>query len=159
MELSGALSSPQVPLELGALIERKADLLLKRRRALHHSRIAPRRASVASIVYKVISEAANPMRAKDIHRACEDELGRPVSWSTVKTCLSDHSSTLGRRPVAIAKEKPFRGCEPGRIKARQCAGPFRSPGLGVGYDGCAYREAIRDQAHRRVVQYAAIFYP
>ena len=36
------------------------------------------------------------MRAKDIHRACEDELGQPVSWSTVKTCLSDHSR--GTRP-------------------------------------------------------------
>ena len=36
------------------------------------------------------------MRAKDIHRACEDELGHPVSWSTVKTCLSDHSR--GTRP-------------------------------------------------------------
>ena len=31
------------------------------------------------------------MRVKDIHRACEDEFGHPVSWSTVKTCLSDHS--------------------------------------------------------------------
>jgi hypothetical protein len=48
------------------------------------------------MVYKVISEAASPMRAKDIHRACEEELGRPVAWSTVKTCLSDHSS--GTRP-------------------------------------------------------------
>ncbi len=37
------------------------------------------------------------MRAKDIHRACEDELGRPVSWSTVKTCLSDHSRGAGQR--------------------------------------------------------------
>jgi hypothetical protein len=96
MELNGALSNPQVPLELGALLEQKAELLLRRRRALYHSRIAPRRASVASIVYKVISETANPMRTKDIHRACEDELGRPVSWSAVKTCLCDHSR--GARP-------------------------------------------------------------
>jgi hypothetical protein len=36
------------------------------------------------------------MPAKDVHRACEDELGHPVSWSTVKTCLSDHSR--GKRP-------------------------------------------------------------
>jgi len=52
--------------------------------------------SVASIVYKVITEATNPIRAKDIHRACEDELGCLVSRSTVKTCLSEHSK--GARP-------------------------------------------------------------
>jgi hypothetical protein len=52
--------------------------------------------SVASIVYKVITEATNPIRAKDIHRACEDELGCPVSRSTVKTCLSQQSK--GARP-------------------------------------------------------------
>ena len=31
--------------------------------------------SVASIVYKALAEASQPIRAKDIHRACEDELG------------------------------------------------------------------------------------
>jgi hypothetical protein len=67
MEQNGALSNPQVLLELESLTKRK-----------------------------VISEATSPMRAKDIHRACEDELGRPVAWSTVKTCLSDHSR--GTRP-------------------------------------------------------------
>ena len=36
------------------------------------------------------------MRAKDIHRAGEEELGRPVASSTVKTCLSDRSR--GTRP-------------------------------------------------------------
>jgi hypothetical protein len=54
-------------------------------------------ASVASIVYKVITEATNPMRAKDIHRACEDELGCLVSRSTVKACLSQQSK--GARPL------------------------------------------------------------
>jgi len=42
------------------------------------------------------AEATTPMRAKDIHRACEHELAHAVSWSTVKTCLSDHSR--GTRP-------------------------------------------------------------
>ena len=96
MELNGALSNPQVPLELGTLLERKAGLLGGHRHALHGARIAPRTASVASVVDKVVSGAANPMRAKDVHRACEDELGRRVSWSTVKSCLSDHSR--GARP-------------------------------------------------------------
>jgi len=96
MELNGALSNPQAALELGALLKRKAGLLLRRGHALHHARIAPRTASVASTVYKILSEATTPMRVKAIHRACEDELGRPVSWSTVKTCLSDHSR--GARP-------------------------------------------------------------
>ena len=51
--------------------------------------------SVALIVYK-ITEATNPIRAKGIHCACEDELGCPVSRSTVKTCLSQQSK--GARP-------------------------------------------------------------
>jgi len=103
MELNGALSNPQVPLELGTLLEGKAGLLLRSRHALQRARIAPRTASVASIVYTVISEATTPMRAKDIHRACEDELGRPVSWSTVKTCLSDHSGGAGQRFQRVAR--------------------------------------------------------
>jgi hypothetical protein len=37
------------------------------------------------------------MRAKDIHRACEDELEHPVSCSTVKKCLSDKSRDKRRR--------------------------------------------------------------
>jgi len=102
MELNGALSNPQVPLELGTLLEGKAGLCSDAR-ALHRARIAPRTASVASIVYTVISEATTPMRAKDIHRACEDELGRPVSWSTVKTCLSDHSRGAGQRFQRVAR--------------------------------------------------------
>jgi hypothetical protein len=96
MELNGALSNPQVLLELESLTERKARLENRRSRARPRSLVAPRTSSVASIVYKVISEAATPMRAKEIHRACEVELGRPVSWSSVKTCLSDHSR--GTRP-------------------------------------------------------------
>jgi hypothetical protein len=68
MELGGALSNPQVPLELRSLTERKAELLRRRSRTLPGSRLAPWTSSVASIVYKVIYEATTPMRAKDIHR-------------------------------------------------------------------------------------------
>jgi len=73
-----------------------AELVSRRSQVLPRSRVAPRTSSVASTVYKVISDAATPMRAKDINHACEDEVGHPVSWSTVKTCLSDHSR--GTRP-------------------------------------------------------------
>ena len=103
MELNGALSNPRVLLELGTLLERKAGLLLRRRHALHHARSAPRAASVASTVYKILSEATTPIRAKDIHRACEEELGRPVSWSSVKTCLSDRSRGKGRRFARVGR--------------------------------------------------------
>ena len=103
MELNGALSNPQVPLELGTLLERKAGLLQRRRHALHDVRIAPRTSSVAYIVYKVISEAAKPMRAKDIHRACEDELEHPVSLSTVKSCLSDKSRGKRRQFARVGR--------------------------------------------------------
>jgi len=43
------------------------------------------------------------MRAKDIHRACEDELEHPVSWSTVKTCLSDKSRGTSRRFARVGR--------------------------------------------------------
>jgi len=103
MELDGALSNPQVLLELESVTERKTELLSRRPRALPRSRVAPRTSSVASTVYKVISEATKPMRAKDIHRACEDELEHSVSWSTVKTCLSDKSRGTSRRFARVGR--------------------------------------------------------
>jgi len=102
-QLSGALSNPQVLLELELLTERKSELLSRRSRPLSRSQVAPRTPSVASTVYKIISEATKPKRAKDIHRACEDELEHPVACSTVKACLSDKSRGKRRQFARVGR--------------------------------------------------------
>ena len=153
MELNGALSNPQVPLELGTLLERKTGLLGGHRHALHRARIAPRTASVASIVYKILSEATTPMRAINIHRACEVELGRPVSWSTVKTCLSDHSR--GARPrfqrVGHGLYAPLSTSQPLHAEVSSCDAGDRDPWIVL----CTSGRRSRSTGSRLVLESSA----
>ena len=90
MELSGTLSNPALPHELDCLARYKQALDSREPRPAVRSTPRPG-ISVASTVYKILAAATQPMRAKQIHTACEAELCHPVSWSTVQTCLSDHS--------------------------------------------------------------------
>ena len=90
MELSGALSNPRLALETQSNIERREKLL--RRPAPNVSTLVKERAGkVSGEVYRVLERAGMPLRAKEIQRRCEESLGEPVSWSTVKQCLSDHA--------------------------------------------------------------------
>lgn len=95
MELSGTLSNPALPQELDRLAGYKRPLDSRPPRPAAHPRQRPG-ITVASIVYKTLADATQPMRAKQIHTACEDELGHSVPWSIVQTCLSDH--TRGNKP-------------------------------------------------------------
>ncbi len=152
MEPNGALSNPQVPLELESLTERKAELLRRRGRTLPCSRLAPRTSSVASVVYKVIFEATAPMRAKDIHRACEDELGRSVSWSTVKACLSDHSRGARPRFERVAHGSmgrcPRASCRFKQRRAHTCPPLDRGPGVVSASRSCALERRGRGRGRR-----------
>jgi len=96
MELNGALSNPRLRLE-GSL-ERLLALRKPAARSVVERDVAapPRPGRVARTVTEVLLRADAPMRAREVHRACEALLGGPVSWSTVKDCLSEHSS--GVRP-------------------------------------------------------------
>ncbi len=92
VELNGALSNPQVALEVHRTMELKARLLAKKEKSKFPPKAVKRRqGEVAGTVYIVMSEDLSSMRAKDVHRACEAQLGHTVSWSTVKACLSDNS--------------------------------------------------------------------
>jgi len=43
------------------------------------------------------------MRIRDIHAACERELGRPIPSSTVKDSLSEHTNGLPPRFIRITR--------------------------------------------------------
>jgi hypothetical protein len=91
MDLNGALSNPQVPLE-GC-----ADRLMaiRNRRSLSNGLapavVPPRPGRVARAVRTILQHAGAAMQVRAIHRACEELLEEPVNFSTVKDCLSEHS--------------------------------------------------------------------
>jgi len=94
MELSGALSNPLVLDEgkLRALSSLCHKILSSQRAKPREPRVLnPRPGVVANTVYLVLSDRGTSMRAKEIQRACEIRLGRPVSWNAVKAHLSKHS--------------------------------------------------------------------
>jgi len=51
---------------------------------------------VSEIVSRVLSDAARPMRACDVHRAAELLLGAPLRWTSVKAALAAGVTESGR---------------------------------------------------------------
>lgn len=80
--------------ELHHLLQEKAKISPKWPR---HSR--PRPGEISKTIYEVLSDAPGPMRSKDVHKACEERLGRPVSISTVRSDLNVRSR--GKQPKYI----------------------------------------------------------
>ena len=102
MELSGTLSNPALPLELGRVALHKRALDSREPRPAPAS--TPRASiTVASTVRKILADAAQPMHAKQIHTACEAELCQRVPLSTVQTCLTDHSKGTSPRFTRIRR--------------------------------------------------------
>lgn len=105
MQLNGALSNPQLLLE--SSLER---LTRVRKRLLSRPlvasvgvrRLPPRVGRVSLTVSEVLRRADAPMRAKDVHRACEIALGEAIPLSTVYACLSAHSRSRRPRFVRVA---------------------------------------------------------
>lgn len=53
----------------------------------------PRRPGwVLKAIVQVLADREEPMRAKDIHAAVEASVGEPISWSSIKGALADHTS-------------------------------------------------------------------
>ena len=89
MELNGALSNPLVTdKKLSELSELYHRLLVRKRQPVPKV-VKDRNGLVLETVKHVLALAGKPMQAKDIHEACEQLLDRPVSYSTVKDCLSE----------------------------------------------------------------------
>jgi hypothetical protein len=51
---------------------------------------------VIDTITAILEHADQPMRARDIHAAAEDRLGRPIKWTSAKATLAAHAS--GSRP-------------------------------------------------------------
>ena len=56
----------------------------------------PKVGAVIDTISAVLEHAEQPMRARDIHAAAEELLGRPVKWTSVKATLAGHA--CGPRP-------------------------------------------------------------
>ena len=55
-----------------------------------------RRGEVRGVIEQLLRDAERPMRAREIHRAVERELGEKVSWSSIANCLA--RNTAGAAP-------------------------------------------------------------
>ena len=104
MELNGALSNPQLVLEIQRITEVRCDLAESGiGRAV--TGVRPRAGAVADAVRTVLSLADAPMRASDVYRACEELLGQPVRWGTVKSALASAAASRGSNIERVAYGK------------------------------------------------------
>ncbi len=97
MELSGAFSNPQVRLEtprLAALKDKLHTRASPQPEPFPNKRSLPRTTvPVAKTIIHVLEQAGDPMSVQRIHRACEQLIGRPVVYGTVRDWLSDNAKT------------------------------------------------------------------
>ena len=80
--------------ELGLL---RIKLLARRKRRVPKPVPPPRAGDIKAEVVQTLERAAVPMSLRDVHRACEDLLGREVPYTTVKDCVHKHSRGVGPR--------------------------------------------------------------
>ena len=89
MELNGARSNPRVGVELSRVGALHDEL---RRKALanpREPRSVPAKVSpVLETVIRVLKQAGDPMRAREIHAAAEQLAGEPLLWKSVKAALA-----------------------------------------------------------------------
>ena len=64
--------------------------------------VKPRTGAVADAVRTVLSLADALIRACEVHRACENLLGGPVRWGTVKNALASSAANQGSRIEKVA---------------------------------------------------------
>jgi hypothetical protein len=98
MGIVGAYSHPEIQGRLRQLAEKLDRLAVSndpRRHASRNDRNI-RCGLVAKAIQQVLAETAGPMRARDIHAAVEDLLGRSVPTSSIKDWLA--RNVQGGRP-------------------------------------------------------------
>jgi hypothetical protein len=95
---NGALSNPQITVELSRLSAIHGRLLLTVTANPRHSRSSPARPSpVVETITCVLELAGRPMRAREIHAAAEQLFGQPLRWTSLKGALAEHASSPERR--------------------------------------------------------------
>lgn len=105
MELNGALSNPPFKEEmLPKLLELKEMRLSGKRPRRPKPRPTPtlRQGQIQETVKHVLEVASKPMHLREIHELVEQELGRPVVYSTLKDCLREKR----RRVVLFDRVSP-----------------------------------------------------
>jgi hypothetical protein len=103
VELNGALSNPQAQLEevLQRLGELKKRLSRRPDPVAPRPPIAPRPGRIVQAVNHVLAMTGRPTRVKDVHQACEEYLGEPISYAAVKNCLFERARGAGATVVRV----------------------------------------------------------
>jgi hypothetical protein len=97
MELNGARSNPQADVELARLGTLHDELLRKAASDPCEPRPVPVKVSpVLETVTLVLELAGKPMRAREIHAAACELVGKPLLWKSVKAALS--ADVTGEHP-------------------------------------------------------------
>jgi hypothetical protein len=92
MDLSGASSNPRHQVELLRLAALQARLHTLTLLTPKTASLPPRRiGAVIDTITTVLELADRPMRARDIHTAAEELLGRPIKRTSVKATLAGHA--------------------------------------------------------------------
>jgi hypothetical protein len=66
--------------------------ILTRKRRIHKKKAIPRRAGdIKAAVIRTLELSADPVPIAQIHSACEEFLGRPIKYDTIKDCVHKHS--------------------------------------------------------------------
>ena len=97
MELSGALSNPFIRDKILQIRQSVVTILTRKRRRRKQQKVLPRtRIPLLATITQVL-ELANhePLRVKEIYERAQELLGKPISYRSLKTCLSNHHGLNG----------------------------------------------------------------
>jgi len=99
MDLPGRLSNPILQRSWANLAVELDTLRSSKRSSKRSGRPERyrRRGEVRSVIERLLREAGEPMRAREIHRAVERELGETVSWSSIANCLARNTGGVASR--------------------------------------------------------------
>lgn len=101
MGLLGSYSNPEVQGSLRRLAA-ELDRLIAQKGAPRRSRRSDRKLRnglVPRAIQRVLADAGEPMRVRDIYAAVEDRLSMPVPMSSVNAWLSQNAK--GERPLVV----------------------------------------------------------
>jgi hypothetical protein len=63
----------------------------------------PRQGRIVDAIARVLSDAAAPLQARDVHAAVQTLLGEPVRWASVKATLAGNLDGTTPRFVRVAR--------------------------------------------------------
>ena len=96
MELNGALSNPRLKVELPPLNGLRSAAAKPMTATLRRP-LGARQGAVLSAITDVLQGSPAPLRARDIWRAAEEALGKPIPKSSAYEALATHARTKDHR--------------------------------------------------------------